>query len=130
MRNQRQPSREAVQRVLEEYGEKPYEFWRERIDAEPILLEHPTYPAKLIEVNAWWDDPRGKEGVFLIEIGAKWNGPSGEQAIRVWITTQSGKFWQSGECYTAIVGPGSTLAAEVDLANFATDRDSNDLPPE
>ena len=51
---------QAYEYVLKEFGNKGYDFWKQRIASEPIIVPHPNDPSKEVEISARWDS--AKEG--------------------------------------------------------------------
>jgi len=47
--------KQAQAHVLERYGSRGYDFWRESIEKDPISLAHPNDPNLEIEIAAIWD---------------------------------------------------------------------------
>jgi len=47
--------KQALVHVLEEFRSQGYDFWREQIGKDPLMLAHPSDSNVQIEVTAMWD---------------------------------------------------------------------------
>jgi hypothetical protein len=86
------PTKEAFDYVLKEYGSKGYLFWKDLIAKDAIVLTHPSDPNLQIEVSAMWDrvKPGGAIRVMVSTFELK------PQRFRVRVPTKSLLVFEDG----------------------------------